>query len=104
MNIKPGDKLVRFLHAFGGCHQLVTTEAKAKEYVRKWRNKECDFFYDEDGTWAVRASAVNVIEMVDAAQAFAAQEKAMAEQTKAQQLPLSFLPKRSAAISGLYSG
>lgn len=96
-DIKPGAKLVRFLHAFGGCHQLVTTEARAKEYVRKWRQKEVDFFYDEEGTWAVRASAVNVIECVDAAQAIAAQQQAAAEQTQQQQasLPFTFLPKKS---------
>ena len=73
---EPGSKLVRFIHSAGAVHQVVTTEAKAKEIVRKWRMKECEFFFDEDGgTWAIRASAIVVIEFLDYAAAVSAMQK-----------------------------
>lgn len=98
--VSPGSKVVRFIHSHG-CHSIVTTEAKAKEHLNAWRNKQCDFFMNDEKTWAVKASEVCVIEIIDYSAFLEAQKQAQKGKSleeiseERRQLPLSFLPKKS---------
>lgn len=93
--IKPGSKMVRFICKGPCAHHWATTEERAKQVVKDWRNKTSEFFSDPDGAWAIRASEIIVIETVDAAEFMARQQAAVQQQQGQVQMPLSFLPKKS---------
>lgn len=93
--MKPGSKMVRFICRGPCVHHWATTEEKAKQTVKDWRNKACEFFADPDGAWAVRASEIIVIEVLDAGEFIAKQQAASAAHQGQVQMPLSFLPKKS---------
>ena len=87
-----GSKVVRFIGRV--VHTIVCDEAKARNYLSMFRNKVCDFFTDEEGTWVVRAADITTIEIIDYSVMVERQRQQMAAEPLQQPPGFSF-SKRS---------